>query len=229
MSAGLQLVVQIEAVLRKTDWPIGERGLSLNGWGRLLGLQAGFMFHPHRGRLQGPANERSETRVIFPPGFAVPIPAQRISLRSHDDCDLWVSGPGITPGALQSSEHYVGRCNGTPVMLERLVQSHATLLACFTPTVSPSGGQIEIDVTGELRFERNLNLALRVSHPEPGAGKVPEPDEVEATVVAAGCRVPIPRMTVTGAASSPWISVHIIEGSARVVHERLLGRCVQIN
>jgi len=228
MSADLQLVVQVEAVLRKADWLIGERGLNLNGWGRLLGLQAGFAFHPNRGRLQGTADERSETRVLFPPGFAVPIPAQRIPMGSLDSCDLWVSGPGVTPGALHASEHCVGRCNGTPVMFERFLQSNATLLACFTPKVNPNGGEIEIDVTGELRFERNLSLALRLAGAGPASSPQPAPDVFDATLVAAGCRVPIPRMTVRGLATNPWISVRIIEGSTRVVYERLLGRCVQI-
>ena len=228
MTADLQLVVQVEATLRKSDWPIGERALNLNGWGRLLGLQAAFTFHSHRGRTQGTADELSETRVLFPPGFAVPIPAQRIPLGSLDSCDLWVSGPGVTPGARDSAEYHVGRCNGSPVMLERFVRSQATLLASFTPKVEPNGGAIEIEVTGELRFERNLNLALRLMDPEPGVGRRPESAEHEATVLAAGCRVPIPHMSVRSTASNPWISVRIIEGSARLVYERLLGRCVHI-
>jgi len=93
-----------------------------------------------------------------------------------------------------------------------------TLDVTFTPEECQNGRGVNIDVAGELRFERSTHMRLLFRDPRQSTAPPSESDSDEAVLIVTGSRVPIPRQTVSRVAGgNPSMTVRVVDAEGRVV------------
>ena len=225
------VLVHVKAMLAtKRNWSAQPGTLTLSGSVHLLGLKAEILFRKSHDHDPSPGREDRDTATIVTAGHAIPIPSQRVPLMTGPGTELWmrVADPGHQP---PWTEHFMGRCDGRPLAIERDMVAHGILDASFHPEAFADGQRTRVEMAGELRFERPLLVRLLTSDAGEAPAEPAQPQAGEVVVMPGGTSVPIGRQAMWGLVGpNPWVSLRILDAGRRMVgEEHPLGRSVRMN
>jgi len=189
--------------------------MALTGNLHLPGLRAEISFFT--GGNGNVAEHRASTTIV-PAGFTMTIPLQFLPSPRPEESDVWA----LTPDPRRAPpwrEHYAGQLDGNPLTFDQHVPIDVTVDLFVTPDDCQSGRGAQVDVAGELRFERSTHMRLLFRDPYQSTAP-PSDDSDEAVLIVAGSRVPIPRQTVSSlSGQNAWMSVRVLEAGGRVICE----------
>jgi len=208
LDASVPLLVHAATVLgrepgRKRNW----RAVTLKGDLHLPELRAEIVFddrgEDESGNGNGRANGRGEApwavATVIPHLSTVAIPLQYFAPPGREESDVWAltREPNQDPAW---AEHYAGQLQEAPFTFHQHVMVDAIFDLTFTHQNCLNGRGAQVEVAGEVRFERSMRMRLLFRDPEQRMAIASELDGDQAEMVVAGTRVPLPHQTVSGLA-----------------------------
>jgi len=169
------------------------------------------------GNGNGHAKETRANAAIIPHRFRMATQLQHLALPAREENDVWSLVPAAD-GDPTWVERYAGRLGEEPLTFDRYIPLDMSLEVAFAPEERDSGRGMNMQVTGELSFERPLCMRLLFRDPKLSMTPPLESNGDEAELIAAGTRLSIPRQTVSRLAERcASMSVRVIETGGRVV------------
>lgn len=227
LHASVSLLVHVEATLgRQPSGVVPPGPLAVTGNLHLPELRGEIPIRAREGlgNGNGQAEHRLATTTFIPRDLAMPIPVEGLASPVREGWDLWV----LTPTADRDSpwiEHYAGLLQDQPLAFDLHVPVEATLDVTLTPEKYENGGRADVDVAGELRFERSTSLRLLFRDPDQSMALSSELHGNEVVLIAEGSHIAIRQTMSCPAGREAWLAVRMIEAQSRVVHvEQLLPR-----
>ena len=227
LQTSVPLLLHAETVLGREEGKGNDRAVTLNGDLHLPELRAEIGFEDGQGRIDakgsraidsdGPGVDSWAVATIVPHLFTLAIPLQYFAPPAREESDVWAltREPSLDPGWV---EHYAGQLQEAPFTFHQHVQVDTGFDLTFTLQECMDGRGAQVEVAGELRFERPLKVRLLYRDPEQSMSIPSEIGGDHVEVVVAGTRVPIPPQTVSGlAARRSGMTVRIIDAEDRVV------------
>jgi hypothetical protein len=202
--------------------------VGLKGDARVLGLKAEVVFRMDHGPVAGLQEQRAAVELL-PMGHTFAICAQSALLAMPKDSDLWVLTPDPSRRPPWHHQH-AGTCNFKLLNVHRNIPVEATIDLTFVPVEARNGHQAGVEMSGEIRFERDVRMRLMLHESLLAEAPAPEFESVELTLLPAGSFWTIDRRSVSGdVGPNPWISVRVLEAGRRpLCDEQTLGRSMRI-
>jgi hypothetical protein len=225
------LFVHVQACWSWRRGRFGRPGtLELSGLMTLPELRAEVVFRRSGERPPGVAggDEQRASASLVPPRTTLTIPHHSIPAPLPENVDLWVltARPDREP---PWDEHYAGNSRERAIPFERHISVTAVLGVSVHAEECQRGRGTRVELAGELRFDRRVQMRMLVRDPASAVGPPSERGSCEVELIARDTRVPIWRQTVSGLMGpNPTIAVRVTDGVGQMVcPERVLGRSVR--